>query len=368
MQSVAVIGSGLNGLAASYGLAKYKIQSTLFDESTFSNNFQNDIRTSFISHKTMAFFDNVSNNIKDDSGIIKYIYSFKNNRKSIVELKGHNMGYVVNNSTLKYKMAEYIQKSGLVKIIDNHKIASILPSSEYTIIDGQKFSLTICAMGAKSTIYDTLNIKQYTHDYKQTAFVCDISHTLPHQNIAVELFGNNYILAVLPKLNQHKSSIILNIDNSANMNDTELLYFLQSQVRIRHIGIIQDIITPIIAYPLFTRYCKIQHKDSVFLIGDAFHALHPVLGQGFNLSVKDITKLCDHINLANKLGISPALDLATLARGNIANHIKIGMATHFFAKAFITQNKYANFATDALISIGSVIPSKITSSILQKIL
>ena len=359
----------MNGLAIAYGLARLGIHSTLFDENPFGDNFKSDIRTSFISHKTMSFLMELADDISSRSGIIEHIYSFKNSCKPVIELTGDNMGYVADNSTLKNAMARYIRQSNFVTIVDNHKIQSITSSPEQVMIDSQKFTLAICAMGARSSIHKTLNIKQSIYNYNQTAFVFDIDHTIPHKNIAVEIFGSNYILAVLPKHDPCKSSIILNMDsNSADMKETEVLNFMQSQERLRHIGEIQGFATPVIKYPLSTRYCNTQYKDSIFLIGDAFHAIHPVLGQGFNMSVKDIVKLCNHIDFANKTGISPAIGLDTLSRKNITNHLKIGLATHFFAKAFITQNKYASYATNALIKIGSIIPSKITSSILQKVL
>ena len=369
MQNVAVLGLGLNGLACAYYFAKNGINVTIFDENSFKKTFQNDLRTSFISGKTMNFLGEISHNIIEKSGKIEYIYSFKEYGDSVVELINENMGYIVDNATLKNEMANYIQNSPYVKICDNTKIESIISNPENTIINGTSFDLTISALGRNADFCKNLSIKEFQNDYNQTALVFDISHTKPHKNIAVEMFGDGYILAVLPKKNEYVSSVILNIsDEKMTSEGNEILKFLRSLVRLRHIGEISSIATSVLKYPLSTKFLKTQHKNAIFFIGDTFHTVHPVLGQGFNMSVKDIEKLAKHILECKNLGIPLHANLESVARKNIVNHLKIGLATHFFAKAFITKSKTLNIATSGLIKTGSMFPSKMTAKFLQKLL
>jgi 2-octaprenyl-6-methoxyphenol hydroxylase len=369
MQKIAVLGLGLNGLAFAYSCAKLGIYVTIFDENPFKNTFKNDLRTSFISASTMKFLDGISQNIISQAGTIEYIYSFKEHGNSVIELFGSNMGYIVDNFLLKTQMAGFIEKSEFVTIKDHTKIESLISQAENTIINGETFALTVCGLGKNASIIQNLNIKNTHYNYTQTAFVFDISHTLPHKNIAVELFGEGYILAVLPKKNELVSSVILNIENEkAAMSDTQVLEFLQNLSRLRHIGKIEKIITNVLQYPLSSNFLHAQNKDSIFFIGDTFHNVHPVLGQGFNMSIKDIQALSNHILESQKLGIPLHIGLETLATKNIPNHLKIGLATHFFAKAFITKSKVLNFATNTMLQIGSKIPAKLTSKILHQLL
>jgi 2-octaprenyl-6-methoxyphenol hydroxylase len=366
MQNVAILGLGLNGLALAYCFAKSGIGVTIFDENPFKQTFADDLRTSFISHKTMDFLGEISQSIIEQSGKIEYIYSFKNDGKAVVELKSE-MGYIVDNAVLKSEMAKYIESSQYVKICDNVKIESIVSNGDNTIINGQKFDLAVCALGRSAKLCADLNIKEYQYDYKQNAFVFDIKHAKSHKNIAVEVFGDGYILAVLPKKDELSSSVVLNISNdSGDMKSDELLAFLQSLKRLRYVGEVSEISTKVLKYPLTMRALKTQNKNAIFFIGDTFHTVHPVLGQGFNMSIKDVENLVDFVVQNIRNGVPLNIGLDTLARKNVLNHLKIGFATHFFAESFVTKNRALNVVTNGLIKIGAALPSKLVVNVLQK--
>ena len=55
-------------------------------------------------------------------------------------------------------------------------------------------------------------------------------------------------------------------------------------------------------YPINIKYVKHPFKKRLLLIGDAAHSIHPLAGQGFNLSMEDCFDVMDCIRNAKNLG------------------------------------------------------------------
>jgi 2-polyprenyl-6-methoxyphenol hydroxylase-like FAD-dependent oxidoreductase len=110
-----------------------------------------------------------------------------------------------------------------------------------------------------------------------------------------------------------------------------------------------------------------QVFGKTIFIGDAFHAIHPVLGQGFNMSLKDTQNLCDYLAKMEKLGIQN-INFKSITFNNLFNHFKIGLASHIFSTAFISRNKIYNTISTTSIAISQTIPVNLKTKILQKFL
>ena len=50
-------------------------------------------------------------------------------------------------------------------------------------------------------------------------------------------------------------------------------------------------------------YAKKMYQDKIVLIGNAAHNIHPIAGQGFNLTVKDISKIVYYIKKYHCVGL-----------------------------------------------------------------
>lgn len=373
MHEVAVIGSGLNGLAVTYSLGVQGVDVTIFEEKTFGGNFEKDLRTSFISHQSLNLFKAFSADIIANAGNMKNIYSFKNAHSSVVELGDgkQSMGYVVDNSFLKELMIKEIRKLSNITIAENTPVENISNHNNGVAINGKNFNIAICASGANSSVHKLLGLAQTVKSYNQHALVFDIHHERHHQNIALEIFDDCGVIALLPKLDGNTSSVILSLKNELveKLPNKKVLEFLQAKTqRARHIGTITEIPTPISQYPLAIKYMKHQLHGNIFFLGDSFHTIHPVLGQGFNMSLKDTAKLCNKIIETKKLGIPLQQCLETLPVSNVINHTTMGIATHVFGKAFVSNRRISKFLTTASICMGELIPTNIKTKVLQKML
>ena len=83
------------------------------------------------------------------------------------------------------------------------------------------------------------------------------------------------------------------------------------------------------------------YKNNILILGEGLHTIHPVAGQGFNLTLRDIKKLKEVLNYYSKLGMSftNSFALDDFCNQRRPENILMGLginATHKFFK----QNKY----------------------------
>lgn len=158
---------------------------------------------------------------------------------------------------------------------------------------GLSAKLVLGADGGKSTVRNLLQIDAQEHDYQQLAIVANIMLKRAHCNLAFERFTDQGPLALLP-LPGKRMSLIWTVKNSRadellSKSDKEFLAHLQKIFgykagRFEAIGNRQS-------YPLKQLQVNTHYRGRVGLIGNSAHSLHPVAGQGFNLSLRDIAEL-----------------------------------------------------------------------------
>jgi 2-octaprenyl-6-methoxyphenol hydroxylase len=157
--------------------------------------------------------------------------------------------------------------------------------------------LVLGADGSNSTVRRLLDIDLKEHDYQQVAIVSNIALKRFHENKAYERFTEQGPLALLP-LSKQRMAVVWTVDQVRQdsffaMSDADFLKHLQSSFGYRagkflEVGKRQ-------AYPLKQLKVNAHYKGRVCLIGNSAHSLHPVGGQGFNLSMRDIAALASLI-------------------------------------------------------------------------
>ncbi|MDO8954207.1 MAG: 2-octaprenyl-6-methoxyphenyl hydroxylase [Gammaproteobacteria bacterium] len=201
--------------------------------------------------------------------------------------------------------------------------------------------LVLGADGGKSTVRQLLAIESHEHDYEQVAIVSNIRLKRPHLNQAYERFTADGPLALLP-LSDNRMSIIWTVkqDRVAGFlaqSDAEFLSNLQLAFgyragRFEAIGARQT-------YPLKQLKVNSHYRSRVGLIGNSAHSLHPVAGQGFNLSMRDIAGLVSIIADKHYQGID--LDETVFERYvalREADHAIMLKVTDTLVKVFSTQS------------------------------
>jgi 2-octaprenyl-6-methoxyphenol hydroxylase len=160
-----------------------------------------------------------------------------------------------------------------------------------------------------------LNVSATTNDYNQDAVIFDIQSDIEHENTAFERFMSDGVLAMLPKSN-NTMGCVWTVDRSQSkakldLDESSFEALLQERFGYR-LGKLKLVSKPAI-FPLYLVQSDDIYKGNVLFFGNALHFLHPVSGQGLNLSIRDIGCLYDL--LASSENKIKALSNSPLERG-----------------------------------------------------
>jgi 2-octaprenyl-6-methoxyphenol hydroxylase len=162
--------------------------------------------------------------------------------------------------------------------------------------------LVVIADGGRSPLLEQLGIDLLTRDYHQHALVANLTVSRPHQHIAYERFTGAGAMALLPLpdfAGRPQYSLVWTIpeeqvDRVLALPDEEFLAELQHQVGFRCGKFLA--VGPRTNYPLSLSQATEQVRPGLVILGNAAHTLHPVAGQGYNLSLRDAMTLAELVN------------------------------------------------------------------------
>lgn len=172
--------------------------------------------------------------------------------------------------------------------------------------------LAVLADGGRSSLREQLGISVRQRPYGQSALIANISPAEAHCGQAFERFTDQGPMALLP-LPDNRCALVWtrtgdDTQRLAALDERSFLRELQDvfgyrlgrlcQVGARHV------------YPLTLTEADEQVRSHLVVLGNAAHSLHPIAGQGFNLSLRDADALARTL-LESEQGPG---DLATLQR------------------------------------------------------
>lgn len=252
-------------------------------------------------------------------------------------------GYIIENTVLRRALFERLGELKNVTLACPATIHDIKYGDDgvtMTLDDGTspKARLLIAADGKASFCRNDAGIKARHWSYNETALVVSIAHSKPHNNLALEYFYPGGPFAVLPMTKNRSSIVWTEKPETAaalqTMPETQFIELLK-QRGCDELGDI-SLASPRQQYPLKFMLADKLHAPRLALIGEAAHAMHPVAGQGFNLSVRDIGVLGDLIEARFKVdGDVGANDvLQRYEAGRHLDHFTFMTATDVLVKLF----------------------------------
>lgn len=240
-------------------------------------------------------------------------------RISAVEEKVPALGYVVPNRAIGRSLWAALESFANIRMFCPARLESLLDRGDSVQVgltgeDGNTIELhgrlVAAADGAQSVVRKILGIDATVWDYGQTAIISNVTTEKPHQNVAYERFTAHGPMAVLP-MTEGRSALVWTVPSEQaeeilQLSDRQILDRLQELFGYR-LGHWQKI-GKRVSYPLSMSKAKQQTRHRVAIIGNAAHGLHPIAGQGFNLSLRDVAGLAEVIAGANDPGDPQALE------------------------------------------------------------
>lgn len=283
---VCIIGDGLVSLT----LANVLIKKDIFVDilTTKKSNNYDQSRTLGISKSNIEFFNNEIVNIQKILWEIKNIkiYTEKDSKKEI--LKFNN-----KNSQIFSIIRNYQLQKILIKKLKNSKFFKFKNLN----FDNDKYKLVINCDPA-NTYSKKFFFKKIEKSYNSIAYTTTIVHKKINNNTAFQNFTKKGPIAFLP-ISESETSVVYSF-RSLNIKDTsELNNLINKYNPIYSIKNINNWSR----FDLKSSSLRNYYKGNILAFGDLLHKIHPLAGQGFNMSLRDIKLLSNLIDEKINLGL-----------------------------------------------------------------
>lgn len=185
--------------------------------------------------------------------------------------------------------------------------------------DGTRVSAPLMAGadGRNSAVRKWLGIEAELSGYDQTAIVCTIAHDFDHEGAATEHFLPAGPFALLPLTDsrdgEYRSSVIWSVrtkDAQRILNLPPAKFDAEMQRLCgAHLGAVRCVQKPA-GYPLGLLHAKSYTGPRTALMAEAAHVIHPIAGQGLNVSMRDVAVLAELV--ADRLRVGLDIGAATV--------------------------------------------------------
>ncbi|MDA7753196.1 2-octaprenyl-6-methoxyphenyl hydroxylase [bacterium] len=217
------------------------------------------------------------------------------------------LGYVVENQWLGSVLLNQLTKTD-IQLLGSCKLETIEPLASGMRLQLQQADkdlqtietkLLVIADGAGSTTAQQLGIQSQSTPYDQTGIIANVSLEKPHGGVAYERFTDQGPMALLPLADfkgRPRSALVWTQPRAMAetlMAADEQAFLEQLQLRFGYrLGHFKQL-GKRVAYPLALTTATEQVRRHLVVMGNAAHSLHPVAGQGFNLSLRDAAALAN---------------------------------------------------------------------------
>jgi 2-octaprenyl-6-methoxyphenol hydroxylase len=155
--------------------------------------------------------------------------------------------------------------------------------------------LAVLADGGRSGLREQLGIGVRQTPYNQSALIANITPSEAHCGQAFERFTDEGPMALLP-LPENRCALVwtrvgMDAERLAKLDDRSFLSELQGVFGYR-LGTLRQVGARHL-YPLKLIEAEEQVRPHLAVLGNAAHSLHPIAGQGFNLSLRDANALAE---------------------------------------------------------------------------
>ncbi|MDC3101780.1 FAD-dependent monooxygenase [Candidatus Pelagibacter sp.] len=286
---VGIIGTGLSSLTLAKALVNQNITVDLITGKKIKKPEQS--RTIGISKANLEFFNK---NIIDITKIVwklKKIEIFTDNLKQEKLINFENQNQELFSILKNYKLFQVLEKN-----LSQNKYFNKIPFNK-NLSFLKNYDLII------NTDYSNIITKKYfskkiVKKYECFAYTAIISHFDIKNDTASQIFTKRGPLAFLP-VSRNETSVVYSMHKSKNKkidNIEDLIKYYNLKYKIKKIEKIES-------FELKSLNLRSYYYNNILAFGDLLHRIHPLAGQGFNMTIRDISTLIDIIKNKYSLGL-----------------------------------------------------------------
>ena len=336
---VCILGAGLSSLTLAKALVNENIFVDLFTQKKITQIHKS--RTLGISESNVDFFNNNIIDIKKILWKIKKIEvstdNLKNENILNFQNKNNEIFSVIKNHELydilkkKLNKKKFFKKTYVKKKLPNFKNYNLIINTDYSNPITKKFFS-----------------KLITKKYNSFAYTTLIHHEKVKNDIARQIFTKRGPIAFLPVSND-LTSVVYSLHNKFNENSENIKNLINKY----NFNYKLTKIEKIDSFELNSLNLRSYYHQNILAFGDLLHRIHPLAGQGFNMTIRDIKILIDIIRSRIQLGLQ--LDRSiniefqnTLRHKNLLFSNGIDFIHEFFNFERKTNNKFLSKSVQLL--------------------
>ena len=137
--------------------------------------------------------------------------------------------------------------------------------------------------------------RQFRKNYKSFAYTSIIKHKKLKNNIATQIFTSKGPLAFLP-LSKTETSIVYSFSGNEKIDFKQCVKKYNNRYEILSFRDISS-------FKLISSDLRSYFNKNVLAFGDLLHKIHPLAGQGFNMSLRDTREILNLIMLKKENGL-----------------------------------------------------------------
>ena len=286
---VGILGDGLTSLTLAKAFVNMNINVEVYSEK--KKQIIDQSRTIGITKSNLEFF---SENIINIEKIIwrlnkieinsqklpkEELIKFENNNDQLFSMVRNNKLYKILEINLKKnKFYKISYKKNLLSILDKHDL--IINLNPINLVSKKFFSNKI------------------KKSYQSVAYTAHLKHNKIKNRTASQIFTKIGPLAFLP-LSDTETSVVYSINKSDFIKKEkfiELINYHNSKYKIKQI-------IKISSFELNSINLRCYYYKNILAFGDLIHKIHPLAGQGFNMTIRDIKILLKIIKNKIELGL-----------------------------------------------------------------
>ncbi len=320
--AVLIAGGGMAGLALALLLRRHGVGPvTLVEAADLSGSGDPDTpsfdaRSTALSAGALEILEraDVAGALLQRGETIAEVHVSRRGRPGVTRLRAEEqglarLGSVVENRWFGRVLLDAARRDGQIELLAPARLAGLTRQRggyRARLEDGEEreCALLVAADGARSRTRDWLGISARHRDTGHDALVANVRPERDHGGVAYERFVEEGPLALLP-MTEGRMALIwtgprADVEALAGLDEEAFAERLAGRFG-RRLGSFSRIGSRH-RYPLVLTEACAQVVPHAVVVGNAAHTLHPVAGQGFNLTLRDLASLAAALEGADNPG------------------------------------------------------------------